>query len=153
MSNTPKSVTPAEIKAMADEKQQKKSVPNQYHAATDAKIEAALVDVQESAVDALQDSLRDVEARLKHVYGVGVKVRINHDDEGEFTVEIVDPNESKLQKLKDGAKGLFQRNKKLILASAALVATSFVLKAVAASQRVDDEEEYAESEVIEPSES
>lgn len=140
MSNAPKNVTPAEIKAMADEKKAERTVPTQSKA-PEPKVAAVLADVQETAVDELQDALRMVESKMKHVYGVGVDVRITRDDEGEFTVEVVDPNASKLQRLKNGAAGVFSRNKKLILASVGLLAASVVLKAVNARQGNDEADE------------
>ncbi|ATN93683.1 hypothetical protein SEA_SCAP1_34 [Streptomyces phage Scap1] len=135
--SAPKNVTPAEIKAMADEKKNPTTVPAQAK---------QLEDVQVDAVGALQDSLTAVEKNLMHVYGVGVDVRIIRDeDTGEFKVEVIDPDESKMKRFAGKAKGVFQRNKKLVLATAGLLVTSAVLKAIAARQVELEADEVVES--------
>lgn len=127
--------------------------PTNYKAGTDAKIDEAikdvdaktptvpaqakqLEDVQIDAVSALEESLRVVEKNMKHVYGMGVDVRIKRDDNGDYMVEVVDPDESKAKRLVAGAKGLFNRNKKLVLTTAGLLATTAVLKVIAARQEI-----------------
>lgn len=141
MSNSPKNVTPAEIKAMADEKasSKKATVPAQAK---------QLEEVQVDAVAALEESLRAVEKNMSHVYGVGVDVRIVRNDEGEFTVQVVDPDETKIKRFAGKAKGVFQRNKKLVIASAGLVATSVLLKALKSRYPLEADEVVESSDDI-----
>lgn len=107
------------------------TVPVQDVRINTAKVTKDLADVQEKAVEDVNHVLRMLEKSMTHVYAVGTDIKITRDDEGVFHAEIVESDESKVRELAGKAKGLFNRNKKLILATAGLAVSSAVLRALA----------------------
>jgi hypothetical protein len=130
-----------------------------YKAATDAKVDAAIADVEEKTVpaqnngekklaaavhsavaaDTMIDALATVEDRLAE----GVTVRVQVDKDGKVELHVVE--DSKGKKLLDGAKGVFNRNKKLVLATAGLLTASVVLKVIANRQTELEADEVVET--------
>lgn len=95
--------------------------------------------IQEAiAADAMIDALKKIEDQLAD----GVNVRVQVSEDGAVTLEVIE--DGAVKKLAGKAKGLFQRNKKIILATAALTVTSVALKVIAARQ-VELEADIVES--------
>lgn len=123
-----KNVTPAADAAKTDEKTE---IPAQQ--SSDAKSQAVL---------AIGDALKAVEDRKSE----GLTVKLSLDENGELQIQVNETGEDgKAKKLVAGAKGLFQRNKKLVLATAGLVVTTAVLKVIAARQVELEADEVVES--------
>lgn len=131
MSNTSKNDAVKTVTEIA-EKQGLTTVPEQNtgeNTAPDAKTAAVLV---------LGDAVKAVE---NGALASGVTVKLTLVD-GELQTEIIEG--TKRQRLVSGAKGVFQRNKKLVIATAGLLVASAVLKAIAARQG----EEYTDGEIV-----
>lgn len=127
MSNTAKNTT---VAAAAEEKV---NVPAQN------KNEKLAADVQEAvAANTMIDALKKVEDQLAD----GVTVKITVDEDGAVSLEVVD---NKVKSLAAKAKGVFNRNKKLVLATAGLAAASLVLKAIARRNAELEADEVVES--------
>jgi len=118
MSNTAKA-TPADVAAKTEEK----TVPAQNNGSK--KLAGAIQSAV--AADTMIDALSKIDDRLAE----GVTVKVQVDEEGNVSLEVV---EDKVKGLVASAKGVFKRNKKLVLATAGLVATSVVLKLIARRQ-------------------
>lgn len=100
------------------------------------------VDKKTAAVEDLNAALRTVEDQLTAAFAQGITVKIVTDD-GHLAIQVVE--EGKAKQLLGKAKGVFQRNKKLVIGTAALVVTSVVLKALMSQQeRIEDELEVVE---------
>jgi len=133
----------------------------EYAAATDEKIDAALKDAavptqttgeksdaKSAAVLTIGDALKAVEEKRSE----GMTVSLSLDENGEIQVQVNEISEGgKAKKLVAGAKGVFQRNKKLVLASAGLVATSVLLKVIASRRDELEQVDYEDAEVVETS--
>jgi len=133
MSNTAKNAaTPADVKALTEEK----TVPAQNNG--EKKLAAAVHSAV--AADTMIDALATIEDRLAE----GVVVKVQVDADGKVHLEVVE-GESKVKSLAGKAKGLFQRNKKLVLATGGLVATSVLLKVLANRQAALEADEVVES--------
>lgn len=91
------------------------------------------------AADTMIDALATVEDRLAE----GVTVRVQVDKDGKVELHVVEDSNAK--KLVAGAKGLFQRNKKLVIATVGLTAASLVLRAIARRQDDLEADEVVES--------
>jgi len=116
--------------------EEKVTVPSQN------KNEKLAADVQEAvAANTMIDALKKVEDQLAD--GVTVKVQVAED--GSVSMEVVEGG--KLKGLADKAKGVFKRNKKLVLATAGLATASLVLKVIAARR----DAELEADEVVESS--
>lgn len=125
MSNTAKNVT---TPADADVKVE---VPGQQSS-----------DAKSAAVLTIGDALKAVETKKSE----GMTVTLTLDENGEVQVQVDEVTaDGKGKKLVNGAKGLFQRNKKLVLATAGLLATSVVLKVIAGRQAELEADEVDES--------
>ncbi|QZE10608.1 hypothetical protein SEA_BILO_33 [Streptomyces phage Bilo] len=92
------------------------------------------------SVDTMLDSL-DLSSELMEN---GFKVRVLVDEQGNRSLEVVEEG-SKLKTLAGKAKGVFNRNKKLVLATAGLAAASLVLKALARRNEELEADEVVES--------
>lgn len=104
------------------------------------KNEKLAADVQEAvAANTMIDALKKVEDQLAD--GVTVKVQVAED--GSVSLEVVE--DSKVKSLAGKAKGVFQRNKKLVLATAGLAAASLVLKVIARRNAELEADEVVES--------
>lgn len=122
--------TPADVKAVAEEKV---TVPAQQSPAlTEAK-----------AVDQALDSVPE-ELRGKFAEGYTAKVFLNPET-NLVEVEFVEDGKAKVKGLAGKAKGVFQRNKKLVLATGGLLATSLLLKVLANRQAALEDDEVVES--------
>jgi hypothetical protein len=95
------------------------------------------------AADTMIDALQKIEDRLAD--GVTVTIKVHED--GKVDLDIVE-GETKTKKLVTGVKGVFQRNKKLVLASAGLLAASVVLKVIAGRQELEADEVVESSDEI-----
>lgn len=125
--NTAKNTT---VAAAAEET----TVPNQKKA--DEQLAAK---VQEAvAANTMIDALKKVEDQLAD----GVTVKVTVDEDGAVSLEVVD---SKVKSLAGKAKGVFNRNKKLVLATAGLAAASLVLKVIARRNAELEADEVVES--------
>lgn len=125
--NTAKNTT---VAAAAEET----TVPNQKK--TDEQLAAK---VQEAvAANTMIDALKKVEDQLAD----GVTVKVTVDEDGAVSLEVVD---SKVKSLAGKAKGVFNRNKKLVLATAGLAAASLVLKVIARRNAELEADEVVES--------
>lgn len=103
------------------------------------KNEKLAADVQEAvAANTMIDALKKVEDQLAD----GVTVKVTVDEDGAVSLEVVD---SKVKSLAGKAKGVFQRNKKLVLATAGLAAASLVLKVIARRNAELEADEVVES--------
>ena len=103
------------------------------------KNEKLAADVQEAvAANTMIDALKKVEYQLAD----GVTVKVTVDEDGAVYLEVVD---SKVKSLAGKAKGVFQRNKKLVLATAGLAAASLVLKVIARRNAELEADEVVES--------
>lgn len=103
------------------------------------KNEKLAADVQEAvAANTMIDALKKVEDQLAD----GVTVKITVDEDGAVSLEVVD---NKVKSLAAKAKGVFNRNKKLVLATAGLAAASLVLKAIARRNAELEADEVVES--------
>jgi hypothetical protein len=101
--------------------------------------EKLAADVQEAvAANTMIDALKKVEDQLAD----GVTVKVTVDEDGAVSLEVVD---SKVKSLAGKAKGVFQRNKKLVLATAGLAAASLVLKVIARRNAELEADEVVES--------
>lgn len=99
-------------------------------------------DAKSAAVLTIGDALKAVESKKSE----GMTVTLTLDENGEVKVQVDELTaDGKGKKLVTGAKGLFQRNKKLVLATAGLVATSVVLKVIAGRQAELEADEVVES--------
>lgn len=85
------------------------------------------VDQKTAAVEDLNAALRTVEDQLTAAFAQGITLKIVTDD-GHLAIKVVE--EGKVTQFFGKAKGVFQRNKKLVIGTAALVVTSVVLKAL-----------------------
>ena len=86
------------------------------------------------------DALAKIEDRLAE--GVTVTVKINED--GKIDLVVLD-EDSKVKSLAAKAKGVFQRNRKLVLATAGLATASILLKVIARRQAELEADEVVES--------
>ncbi|AWN05202.1 hypothetical protein SEA_HOTFRIES_34 [Streptomyces phage HotFries] len=103
------------------------------------KNEKLAADVQEAvAANTMIDALKKVEDQLAD----GVTVKVTVDEDGAVSLEVVD---SKVKSLAGKAKGVFQRNKKLVMATAGLAAASLVLKVIARRNAELEADEVVES--------
>ncbi|WMI34415.1 hypothetical protein SEA_SHERA_35 [Streptomyces phage SheRa] len=103
------------------------------------KNEKLAADVQEAvAANTMIDALKKVEDQLAD----GVTVKVTVDEDGSVSLEVVD---SKVKSLAGKAKGVFQRNKKLVMATAGLAAASLVLKVIARRNAELEADEVVES--------
>jgi hypothetical protein len=122
MSNTAKTNTAADVKVEVPEQQ-----------SSDAKSAAVLT---------IGDALKAVESKKSE----GMTVTLTLDENGEVQVQVNELTaDGKAKKLVDGAKGLFQRNKKLVVATVGLTAASLVLRAIARRQDGLEADEVIES--------
>ncbi|AWN05469.1 hypothetical protein SEA_MOOZY_34 [Streptomyces phage Moozy] len=120
-------------KNVAAATEEKVTVPSQN------KNEKLAADVQEAvAANTMIDALKKVEDQLAD----GVTVKVTVDEDGAVSLEVVD---SKVKSLAGKAKGVFQRNKKLVLATAGLAAASLVLKVIARRNAELEADEVVES--------
>lgn len=128
MSANAKNVTPADVAAKAEEKTE---IPAQQSS-----------DAKSAAVLAIGDALKAVENKKSE----GLTVKLSLDENGELQIQVDETAEDgKAKKLLNGAKGVFNRNKKLVLASAGLLAASVVLKVVARRQAELEADEIVET--------
>lgn len=96
--------------------------------------------VQEAvAADTMIDALKKIEDRLAE----GVTVTIKVHENGSIDLDVVE--DGKVKSLAGKAKGVFQRNKKLVLATAGLAATSLLLKVIANRQAALEADEVVET--------
>ncbi|UVK63624.1 hypothetical protein SEA_DOXI13_35 [Streptomyces phage Doxi13] len=132
MSNTAKTAAVNnDVKAQTEEK----TVPAQ------SKGENIAAAVHEAvAADTMIDALAKIEDRL----AAGVTVTIKVHEDGKVDLEVVE-GDSKIKSLAGKAKGVFNRNKKLVLATAGLAAASLVLKAIARRNEELETDEVVES--------
>lgn len=129
--------------------------PTNYKAATDAKIDAALAeektvpaqnmgerDAKSAAVLTIGDALKAVEEKRSEAMVIALYL----DENGEVQVDVHEkPEDGKIKSLAGKAKGVFDRNKKLVLATAGLAATSVLLKVIANRQAALEADEVVES--------
>lgn len=135
MSNTAKNAaTPADVKALTEET----TVPAQNNG--EKKLAAAVHSAV--AADTMIDALATVEDRLTE----GVTVRVQVDKDGKVELHVVE--DSKAKKLVAGAKGVFQRNKKLVIATVGLTAATLVLRAIARRQELEADEVVESSDDV-----
>jgi len=113
---------------------EEKTVPGQQ---TNPELVAAVQSAV--AADNMVDALKKVEDQLAD--GVTVKIKVGED--GKVELDVVESGKTK--KLVAGAKGVFQRNKKLVLATGGLLATSVLLKVLANRQASLEADEVVES--------
>lgn len=129
--NAKNTASEAAAQKLADEAAKLSEIPVQK--ASDAKA---------NAVVTIGDVLKAVEEKRSE----GMTIALTLDENGEIQVDVHEITEDgKAKKLVAGAKGVFQRNKKLVLASAGLLAASVVLKVVARRQAELEADEVVES--------
>lgn len=130
MSANAKNAATADVKANAEEK----TVPAQK------KVEKTL-----TAVEKVSPLVEDIAEALAKDPNQTYKVTLSVDENDGLVIqtELVEVN--KIKTLAGKAKGVFQRNKKLVLATGALVATSVLLKVIARRNAELEDDEVVES--------
>lgn len=99
-------------------------------------------DAKSAAVLTIGDALKAVEDKKSEAMVIALFL----DENGEIQVDVHErPEDSKAKKLVSGAKGVFKRNKKLVLATGGLLATSVLLKVLANRQAALEADEVVES--------
>lgn len=128
-----------------------------YKAATDAKVDAAIAEVDGKVVvpeqktgeptlaDKINEVVADVAAAVKTKPGTALSVTVKLDENDNLEIQVDEATQGKVKKLVAGAKGVLQRNKKLVAATAGLLATSVLLKVLAARRDELEADEVVES--------
>lgn len=99
-------------------------------------------DAKSAAVLTIGDALKAVEEKRSE----GMTIALTLDENGEIQIQVDEiQKDGKAKKLVAGAKGVFQRNKKLVIASAGLMAASVVLKVISNRQAALEADEVVES--------
>lgn len=94
----------------------------------------------------IQKVVEDVVAAVKEKQGLAMTVTVKLDENDGLEIDVHEvPDGGKVKKLVTGAKGIFTRNKKLVLATAGLAATSVLLKVIASRQEVLEDDEVVET--------
>ena len=104
-------------------------------------------DAKASAVMAIGDALKAVEEKRSE----GMAVTMTLDENGEIQIQITDVEDYRAKKFVSRAKGVFQRNKKLVIATASLLAVSVVVKVLASRQEELELAGVVEDEIVESS--
>ncbi|UQT02482.1 hypothetical protein SEA_ANNIHILUS_35 [Streptomyces phage Annihilus] len=96
--------------------------------------------------DKINAIVTDAATAVKAEPGTALAVTVYLDEDDELQVEVVKaPKDGKAKQLAGKAKGVFQRNKKLVLATAGLAAASLVLKVIARRNAELEADEVVES--------
>ena len=112
----------------------------------DEKVITAEVPAQKTSdLPLLRDQvLADAVKAVQDKQSEGLTVTLSLGENGEVEIQVNEtPTAGKVAKLVDGAKGVFKRNKKLLLVGAGLFATSVALRVIAARQEEDVTEDEA----------